>query len=443
MSQAAKHEALWREVRAQAAATPEIYGKIDFSSMPERFTVDMSEVSSLRRPFLDRRQALLADQDRVDLIKAYTMMGDRVADDYAALMPRYGFSKLAQMLKTACEEGLGAVPAAPPQLRAFLADMERKPKWLNMDLANEGARVERNLYAHLAPFLIRGGLLATFMNKYSALPMALTGNFSGSLAAKRIFETATFFTLTVMPGALDRYGEAFKAAAMVRLMHSMVRFNVTRREGAWDSRIYGVPIPQIDQMPAGLLPAFLLSIEALREGRKEFTSEERARVELARYRCFLLGLPEALLGSTPEQIVGLMLTRQATLRKAFDDATCGALVRGTMAAELSKDQSPRGRIFRRLEMGFSKAFFVRNFADGDPAKAAAIGVPFTAADRIWAGAAALITFPKMFAYTLASKIGFLRNLADRRLIQKIERLLRYYGHAEFVSDATKYKPAHA
>ncbi len=443
MPEAAKHTDLWEEVYTQATALPGIYGRIDFSSTPERFTTDMADVSALRGPFRDRRPALLADQDRVDLIKIYTMMGDRVVDAYAALMPKYGFGKLVQMLKTACEKGLEAVPDAPSELRAFLVDMERKPEWLNMELVNEGARIERNLYANLAPYLIRGGLLGTFMNKYSALPMALTGNFSGSTAAKRILETATFFTLTVMPGALDRHGEAFKAAAMVRLMHSMVRFNVTRREGIWDSRTYGVPIPQVDQMPAGLLSAYLISIEALRRGRKEFTHEERARVELARCRCFLLGLPEILLGSTPEQIEALMLTRHATLRKAFDDTTCGALVRGTMAAELSKDNSLRGRILRRLEMSFSKAFFVRNFTDGDPAKAAAIGVSFTIADRVYAGAAALLIFPKMFGYGLASKIGFLRNLVDRRLVHKIEGLLRSYGHAEFVSDAAKYKPAHA
>ena len=437
-----KQNTLWEQVLAQATANPAIYGKIDLSSTPERFTVDMSDVSSLRRPFLNRRQALLADHDRVDLIKACTMMGDRVADGYAALMPEYGFKKLLAMLQTACEKGLEAVPEAPLQLRALLADMERKPAWLDMDLVNEGARIERNLYAHLAPFLIRGGLLATFMNKYSALPMALTGNFSSSLAAKRIFETATFFTLTVMPGALDRHGQAFKAAAMVRLMHSMVRFNVTRREGLWDSRIYGVPIPQIDQMPAGMLAPFLLSIEALRKGRKQFTQEERARVELARYRCFLLGLPEMLLGSTPEQIVALMLTRHATLRKTFDDATCGALVRGTMAAELWKDNSLSGRISRRLELGFSKAFFVRNFSDGDSAKAAAMGVPFTWADRICAVTAALLIFPTMLAYDLASKIGFLRSIVDKRLVWKIEQLLRSYGHAEFVSDGENYKPAH-
>jgi hypothetical protein len=443
MSQTTTTTALWEEVRAQATAIPEIYGKIDFESMPERFTVNMADTSSLRGPFVDRRQALLANHDRVNLIKAYTMMGDQVADAYAGLMPKYGFSRLVQMLKTACEKGLEAVAEAPPQLRDFLAEMEQKPHWLNLDLVNEGARIERNLYANLAPYLVRGGLLGTFMNKYSAMPMALTGNFSGSLAAKRIFETATFFTLTVMPGALERYGEAFKAAAMVRLMHSMVRFNVSRRGGVWDNRTYGVPIPQIDQMPAGMLAPFMLSVAALAKGRKEFTPEERARVELSRYRCFLLGLPQALLGTTPEEVAGLMLTRHATLRKEFDDATCGALVRGTMAAELSDDNSLRGRLSRRLEMGFSKAFFVKQYTGGDPVKAAKIGVPFTAADRFFAAGAALLIFPKMFAYHAASRLNFLRNWADQRLIQKIEQLLRSYGHADFVSDGAKYKPAHA
>jgi hypothetical protein len=443
MTKAFDHAALQDRVRSQASSLPEIYGHIDFEATPERFTVDSPDISSLRGPFKERRTSLLANTDRVALIRAYTMMGDAVADAYAALMPKYGFKKLVDMLKLSCEKGIDAVPDAPQQLRAFIADMERKPAWLDMDLVNEGARIERNLYANLAPFVIRGGLLATFMNKYSALPMALTGNFAGTRASKRILETATFFTLTVLPGALERYGEAFKAAAMVRLMHSMVRFNVTRREGVWDGRIYGIPIPQVDQMPAGLLAPFLLAVDALRKGRTQFTRGERARVELARCRCFLLGLPEDLLGSTPEEIEALMLTRQATLRKAFDEKTCGALVRGTMEAELSPDKSLKGRIMRRLEMAFSKTFLIRNFLDRDSARAAAIGVPFTRADRAFALVAALTIFPKMFAYQLASRVSFLRDAADGRLIHKIEHQLALYGHAEFESDAETYKPAHA
>jgi hypothetical protein len=72
-----------------------------------------------------------------------------------------------------------------------------------------------------------------------------------------------------------------------------------------------------------------------------------------------------------------------------------------------------------------------------------MGVPFTVADRFFAATSALLIFPKMFAYRAASRIGFLSDWADRRLIEKIEHLLRSYGHADFASDGAKYKPAHA
>ena len=72
----------------------------------------------------------------------------------------------------------------------------------------------------------------------------------------------------------------------------------------------------------------MLAQKALRHGRTSFTPAERAHVELARYRCFLLGLPEELLPDAPRAIVDILSTRRATLRKGFDE-TCSALVRAT------------------------------------------------------------------------------------------------------------------
>ena len=60
----------------------------------------------------------------------------------------------------------------------------------------------------------------------------------------------------------------------------------------------------------------------------------------------LLGLPEDLLGTTPQEIVDLMMARTVSLREEFDDVTCGELVRGTMDAELFTDSSPGGRLHR-------------------------------------------------------------------------------------------------
>lgn len=423
------------KVAAQKTLVPALYGDVDFDATPERFTDDPKTSVAPRLRNLD--------PDKIALIKAYTMLGDVVADAYAALLPKYGFRPLIQMLNKACDDGIDAVPDAPPELAAFIADMERMPAWLDMDLVREGQRLDRNAAANLGPFAIRGAFIATFMNKYAALPMALTGTLSNDTAARRVNETATFFTTTLLPGSLERHGAGFRAAAMVRLMHSMVRFNALKRSDRWDVGVYGVPIPQVDQMPAGLIPIFLMSYKIVAQGRKTFTPNERARVELARYRCFLLGLPEDLLADTPQGVVDTMNARSATLRAGFDDATCGELVRATLNAYLPPDERPENRAFDKVERRFSKVFFLRHFMNGDVAAARRMGVEIGPRDFAMFGLVALLVTSQLTVYRLARNVPGVADLADAYLVAKLKKQLARYGHAEFASDAEKYRPAGA
>jgi hypothetical protein len=418
-----------------------MYGNIDFSRVPERFTEQLSDASTLPKRFVDQRPALLAKQERVALLRAYTMLGDPVADAYAALSPERGGGNLIAMLRAACAASVEQVPNAPPELYAFIAEMAHMPPWLDAGLIERGARLQRNEYAHVTPYAIRGAFFATFMNRYSALPMAITGALTSATAARRVKETQTFFTTSVLPGALARHGEGFAAAAMVRMMHSMVRFNVLARRGDWDVDTYGIPIPQVDQMPAGLIGVFLLARRVLHEGRSWFTRDERAIVELSRYRCFLLGLPEELLADKPREIEELMLTRAATLRAGFDDATCGALMRATMAAELSHDTSVLGRLDDRMERGFSKVFFLRNFVDGDARAAARMGVEVEKADFAWAAAAVAWIVAHVLAYRMAARVPVLRELADQRLVHKLRTQLKRHGRADYTTHSERYRPA--
>jgi len=257
-----------------------MYGDIDFSLVPERFTDDPGQSTMAR----DRSLFAPPPPDMIERVRAYALLGDLTADAYAALMPRYGFRRLVVMLSTACEEGLGAVPEPPAELVALISDMETPPHWLDMELVREGARLNRLPTAVAAPWMVRGAFIATFLNKYSALPMALTGALGNATAARRVNETSAFFAVTTLPGALERHGAGFRAAAMVRLMHSMVRFNVLKGGQAWNSAVYGVPIPQVDQMPAGLISVFLLAYRMIARGRMQFTREERAQVEFSRYQ---------------------------------------------------------------------------------------------------------------------------------------------------------------
>jgi hypothetical protein len=428
-------------VASQAAQIPSMYGRVDFSITPERFTVAPGDESELAPEYAERRPELLADTERVALIKAYTMHGDPVADAYAALIPQYGFPRLTAMLQDACDHGAENVPAAPPELAAFIGEMERFPAWLDASLIEQGARIERNAYAHQAPFIIRGGLIATFMNKYAALPMVLTGALSKGSAAHRVNETAIFFTQTVMPDVLDRHGAAFKAAAMVRLMHSMVRFNILHRGDRWDVKTYGIPIPQVDQMPAGLMSIFVIARKAIRQGRTAFTPAERARAELARYRCFLLGLPKDLLADTPQSVVDILLTRHATLRKGFDD-NCATLVQAMLTADLTSDHSLPGRLHTWLERGFAKVFFVKNLVRGGKRAAAKAGVQVGFSDYVAAAAAGILIASSMAVYAIAARIPAISGAADRSLVRKLTKQLKSYGHAEFTTNAATYRPAH-
>ena len=433
--------AIAARVRSQATLLPALYGQIDFDTPPERFADgpdDRTELSDVKGKC---RAEYLADSELVARIREYSLLGDITGDAYAALMPQFGFRRLVDMLTEACDKGVDAVEGAPPELVALITEMERIPDWLDMKLVEQGAKADRNSAANISPFAIRGAFIATFLNKYSALPMALTGTLSHATAARRVKETATFFTTTVLPGALERYGAGFKAAAMVRLMHSMVRVNVLSRPGMWDSKVYGIPIPQLDQMPAGLIPIYFLSEKVLGQGRTSFNAEERAKVELARYRCYLLGLPEDLLADNPTDIVRIWCTRSATLRYEYDDAICGGLLRATMEAELSKDRSLPGRVFRRLERSFARVFFVNTFLKGDEAAAASVGVPLTGKDKALYAATMAAIVGQTLGHKVASRLPLVGDLADQLLVSRLRRQLAEYGHAEFTSDAAQYRPA--
>ncbi len=429
------------KVRSQADLLPALYGQIDFDTPPERFADGPEDRTELSEVKGKTRAEYLADTELVARIREYSMLGDITGDAFAALIPQYGFRRLVDMLIEACDKGVEVVEGAPTELVALITEMERIPDWLDMRLVEQGAKAERNSAANISPFAIRGAFIATFLNKYSALPMALTGTLSHATAAKRVKETATFFTTTVLPGALKRFGPGFKAAAMVRLMHSMVRVNVLSRPGMWDSKVYGIPIPQLDQMPAGLIPIYFMSEKVLGQGRTTFTPEERAKVELARYRCYLLGLPEDLLADNPTDIVRIWCTRSATLRYEYDDAICGGLLRATMEAELSKDRSLPGRVFRRLERSFSRVFFVNTFLKGDEAAAAQVGVPLDGRDKALYAATMAAILGQTLGHKIASRLPVIGEVADQMLVSRLRRQLADYGHAEFTTDAAKYRPA--
>jgi hypothetical protein len=430
---------LQAQVRAQKTLVPSVYGNVDFGIVPERFTTDPRAKTQLPARFNSKRNRILANEEKVQRQLAYTMLGDVVADAYAALVPVHGFRKIVDMLVLACEKGVDAVPNAPPELERFIASMEKLPDWIDPQLSAAGARAARVSIALVAPFVIRGAFIATFMNKYSGLPMSLTGALSNSSSEQRVKETASFFTTATLPGALERFGPAFRAAAMVRLMHSMVRAHLLMRPGRWDVATYGIPIPQIDQMPAGTMPAAIAAYQCVAE-KRGFTTRERAIVEHCRHQCFLLGLPDDLLHETPQDVFDAMVLYAATLRDGYDDATNGELVRATMKAYLPNDRTLKSQSLNLIERSISKVFFKQVFRVPSE-KARQMGVVPNPIDYgIFAVFQAYLT-PLLASHMLFERLPIIDGIADRFLVERINQLLVGYGHAEYTSDPEKYRAA--
>jgi hypothetical protein len=181
----------------------------------------------------------------------------------------------------------------------------------------------------------------------------------------------------------------------------------------------------------------------VRRGSTTFSRKERAEVELARYRCFLLGLPEELLPDTPQAMVDVMETRSGTLRDGFDDATCGALLRATLAADLGRDAGWLGRLRSAVEPSMARLYFVRNFLAGDRARAAQMGIHVKRSEVPKALVGVLLAAVPLVGHALARRMPGLRERADRAVVRQLQTLLQRYGHAEFQTDAAHYRPSTA
>src|SRR5690606_18605723 len=75
-----------------------------------------------------------------------------------------------------------------------------------------------------------------------------------------------------------------------------------------------------------------------------------------------------------EAIIHVFHARAAMLRHDFDDATCGELIRSTMAAYLRPGESRFDRMAEAVERSYSKASFVLAFCNGKRRIARAKGV---------------------------------------------------------------------
>lgn len=416
----------------QRSLAPKVYGSLDLDITPERFRTELGPNSIVRNN--KRIQALLDNPEQVEFFRQLTLMGDPLADAFAALIPKLGFPKARVMLDQAASQGIASVPDAPQELIDLMASMENEPAWVDWNLIDRATEDARLIGAFAGDAVMRAAFMMTYVNGYQGLPMVITGALTGESAAKRMQETTSTFKLATLPGALRKGGVAYQSAAKVRVMHAMVRTNLLKRPQQWDYSVYGTPIPQVDQMGAALGFNYMMSMHALKHGGV-FNKSMRAAVEQARYLAHLLGMHDQFLSADPKQIVETWQMCQATLRHKFDPRGKD-LNRATINAWRRPGHSALDKVLHNLDVQATRFMYTKMVGKRT---AEEMGIHSTPTDAL----SFLAEFgPIGFSFgamSLLKKIPGGRQWVDKFAIDQVQKQLRTYGEAEYKTDANHYK----
>ncbi|WP_110181625.1 oxygenase MpaB family protein [Nocardioides solisilvae] len=158
--------------------------------------------------------------------------GDPLADAFVADFPTLGRGRAMRMLRTACREGIGAVPDAPASLRALFAELDAVPDWVDLDEIDETARHLGRYTRQAGIVLGAASLVSGYANSAASRPLEMTGRYLDDAGARTI-EVGSWLVEATRAGGLHRHAPGFELTVRVRLIHALVRAAL-RDDERWD-----------------------------------------------------------------------------------------------------------------------------------------------------------------------------------------------------------------
>ncbi len=419
----------------QREIAPEIYNNIDLDAMPERFRTELDSAPNGMFRWVDPKvpKKWLEDKDEVEIYRQLTLMGDPIADAFASTFAELGFQRARAMLDKALDEGIEAVSDAPPELVRFIEELHKEPEWVDWKAIDRFHKRMRVSNAVVQEYMMRIAFMMTYMNGYQGLPMIMTGQLTGESAAGRMKETTSTFKMATLPNAMRPGGVAFKSAAKVRVMHAMVRMNLLKHKDRWDFNVYGVPIPQVDQMGAALGFNFISAL-ASKKRNKPVSRAQRDGIEASRYLASLLGLHDYFLSDQRGEIIKSWSMLGATLRDKIDPRSRD-LNHATLHAYTRSGHSLVDKFMHQLDVRNTR-FLYTKMVGADMAEK--MGVEAKPTDVLATALLGMILGSKIAAlYTLRLFPGG-KKWVNNWAVQETLRQLDMAGEAQYKTDEAQY-----
>lgn len=318
--------------------------------VPARFT----NLDAARARFGDRVDRLAPYLSRVDEPAA------RVVEALEALRPE---GRGWAMFNQAIERGIDTVDGAPEAFRAFFAEVDRVPPWVDWPTLDRGGELLMRAGPLGGMVLGARSLVQGYLSPGGNKPLVFSGRLKEQ-APRRLDETARYVQAVCRPGGLRRFADGFKITLKVRIMHAQVQRLVVR-SGQWDAARWGAPVNLHDITGTSLLFSACV-IDGLRQlGLTTSADETESYFQLWRYASILMGSAPELTPASEFEARQLGELLAATQGPPDDDSR--ALVHALLDSPIARAKTPaaarQARVQRELACGLVRGFYGDALAD--------------------------------------------------------------------------------
>ena len=247
-------------------------------------------------------KAALIDRVLADRYVAATRMGDPEADALMAELQKHNPVDAQSWISSGIEGGPSALDDAPDRVRAFFADIEAAPPWLDRTGFLPGCRAfHRNSEMFIGAFVA-----AVLIEGFSTL-ISQSFNITGRIVdqgVRRLKQNNRQLVEIFLPGGLDRTGDGWKLSLRVRLVHARIR-QLLAQSPEWDEAAWGTPLSAAHMAYATASFSGLLLKRAAMLGVTLSDEERSSFMQVWRYSAHLMGVPHDLLFTSEEEALYL------------------------------------------------------------------------------------------------------------------------------------------
>jgi hypothetical protein len=300
----------------------------------------------------------------LDRFGAYLGVGDPLADAVVETWQALRPAERDAQLQLALDKGIDALPKPSAALRALFAQLDRAPFWFDQGRAEVGGSAFLGTGWFGSSVLGLLSLVGGYCSPAGNKPLAFSGRLVESVP-RRLAETGHFVRAVSMPGGMSRFGEGFKTAVKVRMMHASVRF-LLENDPRWRREEWGRPINQADMAGTVLLFSHQV-LDGLRKmGVCLSVAESEGLLHLWRYTGYLMGVEQDLLVASEAEGDALWAMIRGT--QGPPDADSRALAKALLENARVQAKTPeQARLAERLvpfAYGLSRYLLGDELADG-------------------------------------------------------------------------------